>query len=81
MSTQRHIARINCPVSLIYGSLETPEFQRQSREFAAALQAAGKPVTVDQVKNYNHFEVIESLANPYGAVGRVALSMMRLGAR
>ena len=38
LSTQRHLARINCPVVLAYGTYETPEFQRQSRDFAAALQ-------------------------------------------
>ena len=29
---------------LAYGTCETPEFQRQSRDFAAAVKAAGKPV-------------------------------------
>ena len=38
--------RINCPVVLAYGTYETPEFQRQSRDFAAAMKAAGKPVTL-----------------------------------
>ena len=44
LSTQRHLAKINCPVVATYGTLETPEFQRQSRDFAAAMKAAGKPV-------------------------------------
>ena len=42
LSTQRHLARINCPVVLAYGTYETPEFQRQSRDFAAALQGRGQ---------------------------------------
>jgi len=79
LSAQRHLASINCPITLVYGSFETPEFQRQSRDFAAALSAAGRHVTLNVVKEYNHFEVVESLANPYGAVGRATLSMMRLG--
>ena len=29
---------------------------------------------------YNHFELIETLANPYGIVGRLALDLMRLAA-
>jgi arylformamidase len=44
LSAQRHLDQINCPVTLVYGTLETPEFQRQSRDFAAALKATGKPV-------------------------------------
>ena len=37
LSPQRHIERVRAPIGLLYGSLETPEFQRQTREFAAAL--------------------------------------------
>ena len=44
MSSQRHIDKIVAPVTVAYGTLETPDFQRQNREFAAALSAAGKPV-------------------------------------
>ncbi len=78
LSTQRYLAKINCPVALLYGSLETPEFQRQSRDFAAAMQAAGKLVTLELTANYNHFEMMETLANPYEAAGRTALAMMKL---
>jgi arylformamidase len=63
---------------LLYGSLETPEFQRQTEEFAAALKAAGKPVTLVRAEGYNHFEIGETLANPYGPVGRAALAQMKL---
>lgn len=78
LSTQRHLDRINCPVTLLHGTLETPEFQRQSREFAAAMKAAGKPVQLIVAENYNHFEIGETLNNPYGPFGRAALEMMRL---
>jgi arylformamidase len=43
MSSQRHLDKLNAPVVVSYGSLETPDFQRQSRD-AAAVKAAGKPV-------------------------------------
>jgi arylformamidase len=78
LSTQRHLDRINCPVTLLHGTLETPEFQRQAREFAAALKAAGKPVRLIVAENYNHFEIGETLNNPYGPFGRAALEMMHL---
>ena len=78
LSSQRHLDKLNCPVIVAYGTLETPEFQRQSREFAAAVQAAGKPVQLLVANGYNHFEIIETLANPYGLLGRAALAQMKL---
>ena len=78
LSTQRHLARINCPVIVAYGTFETPEFQRQNRDFAAALKAAGKPVELLVGEGYNHFEMCETLANPYGLIGRAALAQMKL---
>jgi arylformamidase len=80
LSPQRHVERIGAPLVLVYGSLESPEFQRQSRDFARALSAAGKPVTLVLAEGYNHFELTETLANPYGIVGRAVLQLMGLEA-
>jgi len=79
MSTQRHLDRLNAPVVLAHGTLETPEFQRQSRDFAAAVKAAGKPAQLLIAQGYNHFEILETLASPYGLLGRAALEQMKLG--
>ena len=78
LSAQRHLDRIHTPLILAHGSLETPEFQRQTRDFAAALTKAGKPVQLIVGKGYNHFEIYETLGNPYGVLGRAALEMMKL---
>ncbi len=78
MSTIRHIANIRVPVTVMHGTNETPEFQRQSREFAAALKAAGKDVTLIEAPNYNHWELQETLANSLSWCGRAALAMMKL---
>jgi arylformamidase len=78
LSPQRHLDRIVCPIVLAYGSHETPEFQRQSREFAQALRGAGKPVELIYAEGYNHFEIAETLANPYGFVGRAVLEQIGL---
>jgi len=77
MSPMRHIDKIRAPVIVAYGSYETPEFRRQSEDFARALAAAGKPVELLVAENYNHLEVIETLANPYGILGRAALRQIR----
>ena len=78
LSTQRHLDRITCPVVLAYGTYETPEFQRQTREFAAALKAAGKNVKLIVAEGYNHFELPETMGNPYGLLGRAVLELMGL---
>jgi len=76
MSSIRHIDKLHAPVIVAYGSYETPEFKRQSNEFASAVAAAGKPVELIVAENYNHFEVIETLANPNGILGRAVLRQM-----
>jgi len=81
LSPQRHLDRIVAPIVLVYGSCETPEFQRQSRDFAEALRAAGRPVELIFAEGYNHFEIAETLANPYGYVGRAVLQQLKLGTK
>jgi arylformamidase len=78
LSAQRHIDRLHAPLILAYGTYETPEFQRQTRDFYAAVKAAGKPVELFVGEGYNHFEMLETLANPYGLLGRAVLAQMRL---
>lgn len=78
LSPQRHLDRIVAPIVVAYASLDTPEFQRQSRDFAAAVEAAGKRVKLLVAQNYNHFEAPELFANPYGLLGREVLAMMGL---
>jgi len=78
LSAQRHIDRLHCPIVVAHGTLETPEFQRQARDFAAAVKAADKPVTFLVGESYNHFEMLETLATPYGLLGRAAFEMMKL---
>jgi arylformamidase len=78
MSAMRRLDMVRAPVVVTHGTFETPDFQRQSRDFAAALKAAGKPVRYVAAEGYNHFEMGESLGNPYGPNGRAALDLMGL---
>jgi len=78
MSSQRQIERLQVPLTVTYGTNDTPEFQRQARDFAAAGKAAGKPVELIEAANFGHQEMLESLANPYGPNGRSALALMKL---
>lgn len=78
LSPQRHLERINAPIVLLFGSHETPEFQRQTREFADALTRAGKACELIRAEGYNHFELAETLGNPYGPLGRAVLAQMKI---
>ncbi len=80
LSPIRHLNRLHAPLIVAYGTCETPEFQRQNREFAAAVEASGNPVRLLVGENYNHFELPETLGNPYGLLGRAALDLMGLTA-
>jgi len=78
LSPQRHLDQLRAPLIVVYGSQETPEFQRQSRDFVGAARDAGKPVELRVGQGYNHFEMLGSLASPYGLAGDAALTQMGL---
>jgi arylformamidase len=78
LSGGRFIGDLHTPLVLAIGTCETPEFQRQSRDFATAVQAVGKPASLIVGAGYNHFELLETLANPYGLTGRAMLEQMQL---
>jgi arylformamidase len=78
LSAIRHLDKLVTPLNISYGTYETPEFQRQARDFAAVVKAAGKPVELLVGEAYNHFEMLETLANPYGLLGRAVLAQMGL---
>lgn len=67
----RHVDRIRCPVTVAWAEHEAVEFARQSREFAKKLKA---PALVGS--GMNHFEIIETLADPGSPLGSAALSML-----
>jgi arylformamidase len=78
LSSIRHLDRLNCPLIVAHGTFETPEFQRQARDFAAAVKAAGKPVTLLVGEGYNHFEMTEMIGNPLSLLGSAVLEQMKL---
>jgi arylformamidase len=76
LSSQRHLDGMHTPLVLAYGTCETPEFQRQTQEFFAAVRELGKSAELIVGEAYNHFELLETLANPYGLTGRALLQQM-----
>jgi arylformamidase len=68
----RHVERIKCPVTVAWAEKESPEFYRQSKEFSEKL---GAPTIIG--KSLNHFEIIETMADPRSPLGRAALNMLQ----
>ena len=80
LSPMRHLERLACPVTVAYAERDSPEFQRQSREFADALARRGRQRRLVVATALNHFEIPETLASPEGLLGREALGLMGLEA-
>jgi arylformamidase len=77
LSAERHAGRFDIPTIVAVGSYETSEFLRQARHFAGTLEAIGKPARYLEAEGYNHYEVLESLANPYSPLGHAVLTLAK----
>jgi len=78
LSPQRHVARLECPIIVAYGENESPEFQRQARDFHAAIERAGHAADLIVGDKLNHFEVVATLARRDGFLARAMLGLMGL---
>jgi len=78
LSPIRHLGRLRCPVVVAYGTKDSPEFQRQSRELAEALRATGRLHALIVGEGLNHFEMPETLADPSSALRRGVLTLLGL---
>jgi arylformamidase len=61
---------------LCWGEVETDAFKAQSRDFAAALQAAGGSCVTMEVGARNHFDLALDLADPATTLGRHTLGLL-----
>ncbi len=59
-----HSMENHCPVIFAYGDNETAEFKRQTDDYRDVLQQAGIPVTLREVEDRHHFDVVLDLADP-----------------
>ena len=73
LSPRRHLDRLGCDLVVASAEFDSAEFRRQAREFAAAAN-----VPLIEGKGMNHFEIIETLGDPDGVLGRAALAQMGL---
>jgi arylformamidase len=61
---------------IAWGENETGEFKRQSRSYAALLEAADFPVTAFEDEGTNHFDIVLGLADRATPLGRVTLELI-----
>ena len=66
----------SAPLIVTCGGAELPELRRQSAEFAAARKHAGLPGRFVELEGHNHFTILEELANPQGALTKLALELV-----
>lgn len=64
LSPIRNLPESGPPLIVSWGGSETAEFKRQSRDYAAAWQAAGFPVEAFEESARNHFDIVLDLADP-----------------
>jgi len=77
-SAIRHLDRLRCPITVAYGSKESPEFQRQGRSFAEAIRSRGLQGRELVLPGLNHFEGIRSMIEPQSPLARTVLAGMGL---
>ncbi len=63
-SSIKHLPSYGPPLTMAWGTGELEEFQRQSRDFAAAWANAGHHVDTFVMEGLNHFEVGREMFNP-----------------
>lgn len=66
------------PVSVAVGGAELPELLRQSAEYAAALETAGRPVRKIVVPGATHFSILEQIARSDGVLAKEAARLAGL---
>jgi arylformamidase len=72
----RHIPSPGCPLVVAVGALESDEFKRQSRDFAAAWQKAGNACTFIERDGKHHYSLGDDLDDPESPLLRAFFKMI-----
>ncbi|MCR0982705.1 alpha/beta hydrolase [Roseomonas populi] len=78
LSPIRHLASPHSGrIAVVWGEGESPEFIRQSREYALAAAAAGARCEGQQIAGRGHFDILLDFLDPSSALTRTALRLSR----
>ncbi|MGY1840263.1 MULTISPECIES: hypothetical protein [unclassified Modestobacter] len=75
LSPQLTLPVVVPPTLAVVGTKETDEFERQSRDWAAACVVAGLDVAFRTLER-NHFHILDDLADPEGVLARTVLGFL-----
>ena len=75
LSPQLDLPTATPPTLAVVGTGETAEFQRQTRDWAAACADAGLPVQFRTLER-NHFDILDDLADPEGELAQAVLGFL-----
>jgi acetyl esterase/lipase len=76
LSPLHHLPQYSMPLIITCGGGELPELQRQSETFSAARKKAGLPGRLARLPGYNHFTILEELANADGTLTTLVRELM-----
>ena len=77
LSPIRHIDLIKAEVVVAVGTEESPEFQRQARDFASSLASPGRSSRLLVAEGLNHFEILLDLGTSDGVVRKALTSLIK----
>ena len=73
LSPLRHVEAIRCPVTVMHGGRESPEFIRQAETFATALATRDRLAELTVMPDTDHFQLNEAYGVPGSPVQAAAL--------
>jgi len=71
-----HLPQRACPLIVAWGSDETREFVRQSRDFATAWRDAGLNMSAIECKGDHHFSIARTFIDPTSPLNKAVLKMV-----
>ncbi|KAM8842750.1 kynurenine formamidase [Synchiropus picturatus] len=73
---QLKLSSSDCQIVVAVAQNDSPEFRKQSEDYFKALQASGLKVTLEDVPNTDHFNIIEQLIDGEYHLTKLLLKMM-----
>ena len=77
-SPVQYLPATDCPVSIIVGGDETPEFLDQSRELYSCWKE-NRPAEIIESEGLNHYSILESILDPESQLHQAMLRLMNIG--
>ncbi|WP_379040004.1 alpha/beta hydrolase [Methylobacterium marchantiae] len=81
LSPIRHVPRLDTSLAIVCGANELPELRRQSSDYADAWRRHGNASIFTELRDHDHFSILDELIRPDGTLTALALQLARAGAR